>query len=203
MEIVTCLCITKNRRQWLPRAIAYYQAQSYPRRELLIVADGESVVDLIPHDPSIRLIHEAGNIGTKRNLGCQEARGSIVLHWDDDDRSAPERIADQVARLEASGKAVTGYWSMLFTDGRQWWEYRRAKDYVLGTSLAYLQSWWKAHPFENVPLGEDSAFVGIAAKHKQLVAAEAGGMMVATIHRGNTSKRRMNCYWRSVAPIAQ
>src|SRR5437870_1942610 len=53
---ITCLCLTRNRRGWLPKAIASYLAQSYTPRELLIIADGEDVTDLVPQQEDIRLI---------------------------------------------------------------------------------------------------------------------------------------------------
>src|SRR5438876_599999 len=69
---ITCLCLTRNRREWLPKAIDSYQAQSYQPRELLIIADGEDVRDLIPQQEDIRLIEieEGRNIGDKRNFGA-------------------------------------------------------------------------------------------------------------------------------------
>src|SRR3954465_8432998 len=109
LPLVTCLCLTRNRREWLPRAIACFQAQTYERRELLIVADGDDVRDLVAGLPALppgtlgctgaRL-----GIGAKRNWGCQRATGELIAHWDDDDYSAPTRLADQVARLLESGK---------------------------------------------------------------------------------------------------
>ncbi len=55
--LVTCLCLTRNRRAWLPRAIGCFLAQTYEERELLIVDDGdEGVTDLVPDDPRIRVM---------------------------------------------------------------------------------------------------------------------------------------------------
>ena len=50
LPLVTCMMLTRNRREWLPRAIACYQAQTYANRELLIVMDGEDTRDAIPAD---------------------------------------------------------------------------------------------------------------------------------------------------------
>lgn len=191
---MTCLCLTRNRREWLPKAIECYQQQTYPHRELLILADGASVRDLIPNDPSIRLveIEEGCRIGEKRNFGCGLADGEIIAHWDDDDYSAPERLADQVRRLEESGKSVTGYNAMRFTDGQNSWLYRGTSSYAVGTSLCYRKSWWARHPFPLIQTGEDNKFVEAAQSQKDIASIPAGELMYATIHTGNTSPRHLS-----------
>jgi glycosyltransferase involved in cell wall biosynthesis len=154
---VTCLCLTKNRRQWLPRAIQCFERQTHRDAELLILADGEDVRDLLPaDDPRVRLIHleKPLNIGDKRNFGCERAAGDVIAHWDDDDHSEPERLADQIRRLDESGKSVTGFRSMRFTDGIDWWKYNGTHNYALGTSLVYRREWWRANRFKSVQIGE-------------------------------------------------
>jgi O-antigen biosynthesis protein len=191
---VTCLCLTRNRREWLPKAIDHFRLQTYVNRELLIVADGESARDLVPESPSIRLIEIQGpiEIGAKRNFGCERAHGEIIAHWDDDDYSAPGRLADQVDRIVASGKSVTGYRSMRFTDGREWWQYSGSPGYALGTSLCYRREWWREHPFSVKQIGEDKDFASEAGRSGELELSDAGDLMYATIHPGNTSPRQLS-----------
>jgi O-antigen biosynthesis protein len=196
---VTCLCLTRNRPEWLPKAIESFQNQTYRRRELMILADGQDVRHLVPErDPRIRLIHLEGRpaIGAKRNYGCERAAGEIVAHFDDDDYSANGRIADQVQRLLESGKAVTGYHSMRFTDGVRWWKYEGTPNYALGTSLCYRRDWWNRHRFPAVQVGEDNAMVAAAHAAGELVTADTGDLMYATNHSGNTSPRKLGDNWR-------
>src|SRR4051794_36348973 len=90
--LISCIMPTYNRRAYVPRAIEYFLRQDYPNKELIIVDDGtDPVSDLVPADERIRYIrlNVKQPIGTKRNLACQEARGSIIIHWDDDDWHAP------------------------------------------------------------------------------------------------------------------
>ena len=78
---MTLLCLTKNRRRWLPQAIACFQRQTHKDAELLILADGEDVRDLLPADDSrVRLIHleRPLNVGDKRNFGCERAAGHVI-----------------------------------------------------------------------------------------------------------------------------
>jgi O-antigen biosynthesis protein len=193
LPMVTCLCITRNRREWLPRAIECFRSQSYANRELLIVADGADVSDLVPSDPAIRLVCVGArlSIGDKRNYACALARGEIIAHWDDDDFSAPGRVLDQVGRLLSTSKAVTGYRTMRFTDGRQWWLYEGDPAFVVGASLSYRKAWWSEHPFASVQVGEDNGFVAAAASKGQLASGgPAGELMHASIHAANTSPRQ-------------
>jgi glycosyltransferase involved in cell wall biosynthesis len=189
---VTCVCLTRNRRQWLPKAIQCYREQTYPNKELLILADGENVRDLLPDDETIRLIELAGSpeIGEKRNFGCERAAGDLIAHWDDDDWSAPGRLADQVTRLLDSGKCVTGYRSMRFTDGTTSWKYTGTAHFALGTSLLYRKEWWKGHRFKALQIGEDNAFVSEALA--VLITVDAGDLMWASVHKGNTSPRNLS-----------
>ncbi len=163
------------------------------------MSSGEPVTDLIP--PGVRHLHLPGSpkIGQSRNAGAEAARGEIVCHFDDDDFSAPGRLADQLRRLDESGKAVAGYHSMRFTDGRSWWQYRGASCYALGTSLCYRRDWWQRNRFEPVQVGEDNGFVYRARRADQLVSADAGDLMWATIHAGNTSPRQTKSdSWRLI-----
>jgi glycosyltransferase involved in cell wall biosynthesis len=197
---VTCLCLTRDRRQWLPKAIACFQSQQASSAELLILADGADVRDLVPDDARIRLIHLEGKpgIGDKRNFGCERSASEFIAHWDDDDHSAPGRLVDQLARLEQTGRSVTGYSAMRFTDGEHWWQYRGTPNYSLGTSLVYRRTWWKRNRFRSLQIGEDNQFVSVASAAGELVTADAGELMHATIHAGNTSPRKMGSAWRQL-----
>lgn len=191
---MTALCITRNRRRWLPKAIQCFQNQTHQSRELLILADGEDIRDLVPRDDRIRLIHldRQIEIGEKRNLGCELARGDVIAHWDDDDFSAPGRLDDQLHRLHESGKAVTGYNSMRFTDGVNWWIYRGSNPgYFVGTSLCYRKDWWMKTPFLQIPTGEDNDFGDKARGASQAISVDAGDLMYATVHPGNSSPREI------------
>ena len=122
--------------------------------------------------------------------------GEIIAHWDDDDYSAPERLAVQVRSLLESGKAVTGFHSMRFTDGNRWWKYEGTRNYALGTSLCYRRGWWNTHRFPLVQVGEDNQFVSTAHAAGELVTTDAGDLMYATNHPGNTSPRKLGDNWK-------
>jgi glycosyltransferase involved in cell wall biosynthesis len=141
---------------------------------------------------------EQRNIGEKRNFGCSRAEGEVICHWDDDDWSAPGRLARQVEMLNESGLLVAGFHSMRFTDGNDWWKYQGRKQYALGTSLCYRREWWQQTPFSLAQIGEDNTMVEAAQRAGQIVSEDAGELMWASIHPGNTSPRMIADNWRKL-----
>jgi hypothetical protein len=100
--------------------------------------------------------------------------------------------------LNESERSVVGFHSMRFTDGAKWWKYEGTRNYALGTSLCYRREWWQKHPFESKNIGEDNAFVAVASAAKQLISDDAGELMVAMNHPGNTSPRSMGDNWKPI-----
>jgi hypothetical protein len=169
--------------------------QTYASKQLLILDDRQDPsFSEVPRLPSVSYLRsDSRSIAEKRNILCSLSAGDLVCHWDDDDFSAPERIADQVKRLEESGKAVTGFCSMLFYEGQPERAAKYVNDcnYALGTSLLYRREWAIEHPFrlaENA-WGEDNNFVNDARSAGDLISVDAGQLMVARAHPGNTSKK--------------
>jgi glycosyltransferase involved in cell wall biosynthesis len=189
--LVTCLCLTKDRRHFLPRAIECFLKQRYEAREMVIVADRrEDIEGLIPEQewPFIQVVYEPNVIGAKRNAGCAVARGEVILHWDDDDVSAPGRIRNQVDGLWWGVLSVGAYHSMKFTDGKSWWQYSGARaGFGFGNSLCYTSEWWKRNRFREIQQGEDNAFIHRALQRKQFVSMPNPDMLYATMHAGNTA----------------
>ena len=198
--LVTCLCLTMaGRKDFLRRAVDCFLKQTYPFRELLIMADSlddaECVLGpdgMVPAGMPIEVYETAQKqtIGAERNMGCESAQGDLIAIWDDDDYSAPGRLVSQVEELRITSKAVTGYRAMKFTDGSAWWQFSYPRGLVLGTSLLFTRDWWLKHRFSEVQVGEEGVFCEQAAAANQLVEVPDLGMMFATIHEGNTSKRK-------------
>ncbi len=127
--LVTCLMPTRNRADWVPQAIRYFEAQDYPNLELVIVdASADGALAPLPNDPRIRRIRasQGATIGAMRNLGCEQARGEIVLHWDDDDFYAPSRVSAQVRPILDGEADVTGLHDAWFFELDQWLFWRCA-----------------------------------------------------------------------------
>jgi glycosyltransferase involved in cell wall biosynthesis len=189
--LVSAVIPTANRPGLIGMAIACFERQTYESRELLILDDGESIRHLIPDDERIRYfrLQERMVLGEKQNLGCELARGGIICHWDDDDWSAADRIAQQVKALESSGKAVTAFQTMLYFDvlERRAWHYRGPGDSGAGNSLCYLKSFWSDDRFPRISVGHDSYMLLQANKRGELFCPAGSDQMVALRHSSNVS----------------
>ena len=201
--LVSCLMPTHNRRNFVPRAIAYFQNQDYPERELIILDDGsDAVEDLIPPDGRIHYtrLEKKLTLGAKRNLACEQAHANLLLHWDDDDWYAPRRIRYQVEALQAAGAEVCGLRQMLFYDlvTRRAWLYKypaSQRTWLAGGSLLYTRDFWKSSPFPSLQVGEDTRFVWGHSLENALALPDFT-FYVATIHPGNTSPKHLRgSYW--------
>lgn len=207
VPLASAIMPTRGRPQLARDAVELFLAQTWPNKELVVVDDEDAPSFSEPpcvcnyyleRYENIRYerLRRKLSIGAKRNIACSRAQGEIVVHWDDDDWSAPGRMTDQVERLLSSGLELTGYSEMLFTDGVKQWLYSGCKDYILGTSLCYRKSLWQRRPFDaDKTTGEDLVFQ-LGVPH---TAVPAGELMWARSHAGNTSPRvYRGPSWRSV-----
>lgn len=132
--------------------------------------------------------------GAMRNLCAELAQGEIICHFDSDDWSAPERVAEQVNCLGLG--VMTGYCTMLFYDERNDKAYRWSTDthrFILGTSLCYRKAWWVDHQFPDMPVGEDFYFTqqGYREAKLKISTEDVGQMMVARVHEGQTCRKTL------------
>jgi glycosyltransferase involved in cell wall biosynthesis len=120
--LVSAIMITgKNpvRRPFALAAIKSFQLQTHTPRELVIINEGEQLVggdtnngeyyyQELPGSATVREIMYGTKLtlGELRNEGLEAARGEFICQWDDDDWSAPDRIAKQLAASH-KGSAVT------------------------------------------------------------------------------------------------
>jgi predicted O-methyltransferase YrrM len=202
--LVSCIMPTRDRRDFVPRAIAWFRRQDHPLKELVIVDDGDdAVADLVPTDGRIRYIRldRRATVGRKRNLACEAAEGEIVMHCDDDDWYAADRISRQLAVLEESGADVCGADTIRFYDivAARAWLYTYPADqprWVAGATLAYRRSFWNEHRFDDIDVGEDAYFVWRAGPGRVAVVPDAS-FFLGTIHPANVSpKQTHGAYWQ-------
>ncbi|MDG2113214.1 MAG: glycosyltransferase family A protein [Actinomycetota bacterium] len=113
-----------NERQYLRGAVESILAQSFADFELLIVDDGSTddclatIGDL--DDPRI-VVHRQPNQGKAVALNhvLDHARGEFICLQDADDLAGPERLATQVAALDAHPEAAASFCRHeLIVDGR-------------------------------------------------------------------------------------
>jgi hypothetical protein len=168
---VCAVCLTADRPEMLKRAVSSFNSQTYVEKMLFVLDTSGSTE----------------SIGELRNRANNQAVGStqdkpdgvifndpdIIIHWDDDDWSHPNRIAEQVALLQASDAEAVGYNEMLFwrklpsvadtlseasyrstagpIKGEAWLYRNSSPHYAVGTSLCYWRETWKKKPFQALP----------------------------------------------------
>lgn len=192
--LVSAICPTYNRRAFLPRCIAQFQAQDYAGpTELVIVDDGtDDISDLVPDDERIRLVRllSRQTIGMKRNIGCEAANGEYIVHLDDDDWQASWRISYQVQSLLDANADICGLdcaWHHEPSTGRVWENttpaFLEGGGWLTGT-LCFKKEAWRGARFDDRNEREDATFHASPAKRLLL---RDSSFYVLEIHPGNTS----------------
>ena len=207
---VSCIMPTYNRRPFVSQAITYFLRQDYPDCELIIIDDGtDPVGDIVPTDPRVRYLRleSKKTIGAKRNLACREAKGEIIVHWDDDDWMASWRLKYQVENLQKEQADICGLDAVLFFDpgANQSWQYiypKGSRPWLAGGTLCYAKTFWSKNPFPDINIGEDARFVWNNRSQK-MVNLQDNSFYVAMIHSGNSSPKRTKDHrWHSYSTNA-
>ncbi len=153
------------------------------------------------------------SIGALRNAANAQTDAEILIHWDSDDWSHPNRVADQVALLQSSGAECVGYNEMLFWKvsqsvdasfaenhqyGVAWLYCASVPNYAIGTSMCYWRSTWDRNLFPDRSEGCDdlewfNRGVKIASVNSVQIQPdtilEPSARMIASIHGGNTCSK--------------
>lgn len=177
--IVCAVMLTADRPAMARRAVECFRAQTYENKYLLAWDSGSVPAGIEAHDDElwIRETPCSATIGNLRNSANRVAFGGseniVLVNWDDDDWSHPNRIAEQVALLQWSRADVVGYNEMLFwreaeapgsarvelNSGEAWLYSNPEPNYCLGTSLCYWREAWERKPFDATSQGEDTRFI--------------------------------------------
>lgn len=101
-----------NGKAFLHESVESILSQTFQDFEFVVVDDGstDGSSELLARYPDLRLrvIRNPSNLGLTRSLnaGLAAAKGELVARQDADDRSHPERVARQVAFLDANPDVV-------------------------------------------------------------------------------------------------
>lgn len=173
--LVCAIMLVNGRAAMVRRAVASFRAQTYRNKALVVWDTGKISTGATyegPYLPNINVVRvtegaAAKTIGGLRNQANEEAECMgchIICHWDSDDWSHPQRIAEQVELLQASGADCVGYREALFWDTRPGqfagaYLYRDPlPTHCLGASMCYWRRTWERRPFDHISHGEDARF---------------------------------------------
>jgi GT2 family glycosyltransferase len=111
-----------NGEAYLLEAVESILAQTYTEFELIVIDDGSrdgtaALLDTV-RDPRVRVIHQDNmGLALTLNKAIGLARGEFIARQDADDISRPERLARQVAYLDAHPACgLLGTWSVIHED---------------------------------------------------------------------------------------
>ena len=101
---MSCLCVTEDRRAFVPWLAWSYRKQDYPARELVIV-DSSSEPSTALDEPGVTVVRcpPGTSVAHKRNLAVEAARGSLLTWFDDDDWQHPRKLSILAAALGGDG----------------------------------------------------------------------------------------------------
>ena len=155
--------LTRGNVELMKYSLACYQWQTYPHRELVIVAEpeaGEKVRAFIGSqkilNASVFVAPPGLTLGDHRNLAAAHARGEILATWDDDDLSDPQRLELTVQILLKSGAAAAFLSRLLI-----WWPQRKVAA-ISGSKVweGTMVAWRSYVPmYPSLARGEDSPAV--------------------------------------------
>lgn len=196
--LVSAIMPTAGRAQFVCLAVDYFLRQDYPNKELIIGYDHQGDLPIkMPAHTNIRLIHtRAQSLGEKRGILAKAAKGSIIIHFDDDDWYYSSRISYQVEPIIAGKADMTALTEPLMFDlhTKVMWKassrlYQQIlyKNVVAGT-LTYRKSYIdQGATYPHINLREDVGLLdNIATKGGQLLALAAHDKYVYMRHGNNT-----------------
>lgn len=194
--LVSCLMPTCDRLSLAQRAVACFQKQTYPNKELVIVDDGadgrlgEWIASL--HDSRLRYTRSRGKekkiLGELRNLALENAQGEYIALWDDDDLSHPRRLALQMQMMffvSADGCFLTSqvlYWptrgQLADTSSRHWrngWH----------NTMIFKKAIVAAEKFPNIKRRVDGILCRKMLPKTKVVLCHARRLYLRTVHGAN------------------
>jgi glycosyltransferase involved in cell wall biosynthesis len=134
--LVSLICPTWNRPQYLAHAVKLFQAQTYRDCELIVVDDSDRDKTLnlqnVPRVKHLRLGDKL-SLGEKHNIGHAIAQGEILGFHDDDDWFSPRRIVRQIEPLVLGTAQIVGFRRDLILsvgDPLRWWKIQARGNWI-------------------------------------------------------------------------
>jgi len=199
---VSIVCVTHDRRIFMPILKYSYMIQSYPEEklEIVIVDDGDdSIEDTLIGVPNVTYVRltEKMTIGEKRNIGVQKAMYDVIAFMDDDDVYPNNSILERTAMMLKSPAKKCAFSTVIpCYDIARYSSFMNAPPLTLNMSqrvseatLIFTRSFWEEYPFRDTQIGEGDAFIrGREHMCRELSPQE---VIVSLVHPKNTSSRKI------------
>jgi len=117
--LVSALCVTEDRPEFIPWLLWNHAKQDHPRRELIIVdSSREALTGSESEDVRVISCAPGTTVARKRNLALRAARGDLITWFDDDDWQHPRKLSILAAAL-SGGVTLAGSRTGWFLDLRR------------------------------------------------------------------------------------
>jgi len=166
--LVSVILPTRDRPRLLALALEYYRYQTYARRELIVVDDGE----LFPADPApieavggkLLRLPPATPLGSKLNAGVEQSGGTLCQKMDDDDWYAPTFLETMTSKVMESHAVVCRptlafLMPFLFFEVARWEIRQSIQNNVPGATLMFTRDIWETRQFRPLFQDEDVWFL--------------------------------------------
>jgi glycosyltransferase involved in cell wall biosynthesis len=189
---VSIIVPSKN-RAWLHAGLlSVFRHQDYSNIEMLVADSGdngqsESLVNVKDDNIHYYWLDNDISVGSKRNFLIEQAKGEVIVHFDDDDYYAPNYVSKMVQLMQDYDFVTLSAWYNLDvrTGDLYYWDTVARSDYVFtpgltttvstnvvntigahaantwgyGFCYAYKRRLWEQHRFPDINLEEDIRFV--------------------------------------------
>ena len=115
LPLISCLCVSNDRPNFLKKVINYFQEQTYQHKELIIVS-GKLIRDYeeitrSANSPSVKYYFlnndRTSTLGELRNFSIKMSTGEYFCIWDDDDWYHQTRLEMQLQAAVKNNKSAS------------------------------------------------------------------------------------------------
>lgn len=167
--LASCLMLTYGRVRWdvdgsqlLNEAVESFLRQTYENCELIILNDACNQEIVFDH-PRVKVVNSPSRfetLGDKRNAAINIAQGDILLVWDDDDISLPNRVEATVRHFEETDADYASTCNFWFSQGNTTYDFKQAGNTGAMAGASYRRSAVEDVPYRSMDSGEDQTLVG-------------------------------------------
>jgi glycosyltransferase involved in cell wall biosynthesis len=196
---VSVLTPTYNRSKFIPYLKKCFLHQEYPQEKMewIIIDDGsEPVGELFEDMSNVKYVFldEKINIGQKRNMCNELAKGDIMVCFDDDDYYPPTRVSSAVKALYNTEYELAGGSEiyMYYSDIKEIYKLGPyGPNHCTNGTMAYTRKYAETHKYDEfVTHAEESSF--LEGYKNPCYQIKAEDIMLVMSHTMNTfDKRKM------------
>lgn len=173
MELLSCICPTYGRVpeyiNLLQESVYWFTQQTYPNKELIILNDcpEQRILCNVPNVRVLNVPSRFKTLGEKYNALVEEAKGTIILPWEDDDISLPNRLAQAEEKLREGRE--------YFNPQQSWYEdkgkiHADHKHGVCHNASAFRKDLWKRVGGYDQCIGDQDSKFDLKCKQLGVVA---------------------------------